>query len=168
MIDPQSRKRLALALHRFSSGRLEPHALSHIDIDERDDGAMAVAHMARRMATEIIRYDVTGHRRPSAAQQRDLARWIAFLQTGRDYRWPEDPPGARPDPGLNVLTLGWWNWHARRRWKQFLAAGDYTVWPFISRAEYQHAISQPRKPIEREPERPGAGLGAAGRLGGVG
>ena len=45
---------------------------------------------------------------------------------------------------MNVLTLGWWERRKAAAFRAFAQTGDFAVWPFRSRAEYDAAIRRPR------------------------
>ena len=67
-----------------------------------------------------------------------------FLDSDREYLWPEDSFLQIVNWPMNLLTLGWWERNKRKRWEQFLEAGDFTVWPFWSGAELESVIQKPR------------------------
>jgi hypothetical protein len=45
---------------------------------------------------------------------------------------------------MNVLTLGWWEKNKERIFEQFKAAGDYSVWPFVTKEDFETALENPR------------------------
>ena len=87
------------------------------------------------------------------AEKRYLTRLIAFLYTDKEYLWPEHSFFEAEPAGLvgafcsaicNFLTLGRAEKNYRIRWLKFTEAGDFSVWPFFSRAEFNKAITNPR------------------------
>jgi hypothetical protein len=57
--------------------------------------------------------------------------------------WPEYSFIEFINLPMNVLTLGWEK-HERKRWRQFLEAGDFAAWPFITKTELATALNRPR------------------------
>jgi hypothetical protein len=45
---------------------------------------------------------------------------------------------------MDLLTFGWWEKMKRRRWEEFLRAGDFSVWPFCRREELQDLLRNPK------------------------
>ncbi len=75
-----------------------------------------------------------------------VARWILFLQTDFEYRWPKGPYDGFPTISLlrNLLTLGWWERRKARLAAEWERHGDVSIWPFLDRAEMEAARTQPR------------------------
>lgn len=46
--------------------------------------------------------------------------------------------------GSNLLTFGLWEGCKQRKLEEFMAAGDFTVWPFVRRQDYDLALAKPR------------------------
>jgi len=91
-----------------------------------------------------------------------------FLKSGQSYKWPEEPgmptwmfwitlvlpvPIALHFGRWDVLGLGliiaimllafidsWWG---RMNRSKFESAGDFEVWPFISKRDYEEALRHP-------------------------
>ena len=88
-------------------------------------------HKLNRKLTKIIRPDV--------------ARWILFLQSDLEYRWPLGPLDDFPiyNSLLNILTFGWWERRKELQLKAWEQYGDISVWPFIEKEELNEACKQP-------------------------
>lgn len=97
--------------------------------------------------------------------EKTIARWITFLQSDSEYLWPEYSFIQVMNWPLNLLTLGWWGKIKRKRWEQFLEAGDFDAWPFCSREELEMVVSRPKLLSGKgaQPGAPNAGTAAQPR-----
>ena len=69
-----------------------------------------------------------------------MARWLVFLYSDKEYLWPRiGAPGFRETPSWFCRVFKF----ARKRYERFRAAGDYRVWPFVSREDFEEARQQP-------------------------
>ena len=143
MIHRGSRDRLAEALRQYVSGRITNYELDAVGVDWRDRGAVAVKGMAWQLYDDLRKHYAKDLPRGSEARH-TVARWIAFLYSDQEYLWPEYSFIQIVNWPFNLLTLGWWERMKRRRWEQFLEAGDIDVWPFCRREELEDVLSQPR------------------------
>ena len=144
MIDRQSRDRLAAALRHYVSGQITNDDLDAISVDWRDRGAAAVKAMSWRLYSDLERHYATHEHALNKEAKRDIARWIVFLHSDLEYVWPNHQLIETQGGPLNALTLGWWDKRKKRIWDAFLEAGDFSVWPFCHRTEFEEAISHPR------------------------
>jgi hypothetical protein len=150
MIQRESRDRLAEALRHYVSGQITNDDLDDIEVDWRDRGAVAVKEMAWRLYDDTRNHRIEGRLPRGSEGRRIVARWIAFLYTDREYFWPEYSFIQIVNWPMNALTFGWWERMKRRRWEQFLEAGDFNVWPFC-RPEELEAIRHHPKLLTRDP-----------------
>jgi hypothetical protein len=74
-----------------------------------------------------------------------VARWLVFLYSDHEYQWPRIG-----DAGFRDLPADSWFGNIVRRlfaWEErsaaFMAYGDYDVWPFLRREEFQDALKEP-------------------------
>lgn len=88
-------------------------------------------HKLSRKLTKVVRSDV--------------ARWILFLQSDLEYRWPRGPLDDFPiyNSYLNILTFGWWERRKELQMKAWEQHGDVTVWPFFEKEEFYKARKRP-------------------------
>jgi hypothetical protein len=71
----------------------------------------------------------------------DLSRAILFLKGDLRYEWPAYPPRPRLLAMiLSLVTLGYANRLMLQSWRRH---GDFTVWPFIQREDYERALALP-------------------------
>ena len=94
--------------------------------------------------------DISAHRLVGEnAVPKDLkdrvARWLVFLYSDFEYQWPRISHAAFRD-----LPADSWLGNMVRRllaWEErstaFMAYGDYDVWPFLRREEFQDALKKP-------------------------
>lgn len=145
MIHRPSRKRLALALRRYVACRISNDDLDEVLVDWRDRGAIAVQGMAWQLYDDMYTHRATGKHALSRESRRCIARWILFLQSDTEYFWPEYSfYRIAVSPLTNLLTLGYWRRKEEQRWREFLEAGDFDVWPFITKVEFESAVARPR------------------------
>lgn len=144
MINRDSRDRLAIALRRYSAGLITNDDLYEVQVDWRDRGAVAVKEMSWRLYSDHKQHYAKDEHSLTREVKREIARWIAFLYTDREYLWPEYSFIQIVNWPMNLLTFGWWERWKKRRWEQFLEAGDFSIWPFCSKAELEEAIGSPR------------------------
>jgi len=144
MIDRQSRNRLAEALRHYVAGQITNDDLYTVEVDWRDRGAQAVWSMAWGLYDDLSKHKATGPHYLNKNDRREIARWIAFLYSDEEYVWPEYNLLQIVNWPLNVLTFGWWERMKKRKWGQFLEAGDFSVWPFCKREQLDRILHEPK------------------------
>jgi len=144
MIDRASRDRLATALRRYVSGHITNDDLHGINVDWRDRGAVAVRQRAWALYDDTYQHRATGKHYLGKPARDEIARWIIFLHSDVEYTWPEFNFIQIVNPLMNILTLGWWEARKERRFQEFQAAGEYSVWPFATEADYQTVLERPK------------------------
>ncbi len=100
---------------------------------------------------DLDEYRLTNEYRLPMKIRREVLRWVLFLRSDHHYEWPQlqwGPDGIFVDIGhslLSLLTLGYWRKRQRliadREFQQFKFAGDYDVWPFIRRSDYEATLA---------------------------
>lgn len=149
MIHRESRDRLAIALRHFVAGLITNDDLEDVDIDRRDRGAAAVQDISWRLYDDMKCHYAVNEHGIDKQEKRYVTRLIAFLYTDNEYQWPENSFREGELVGFfgaicNFIMLGRANKNSRIRWLEFTEAGDFSVWPFLSRAEFNKAIKNPR------------------------
>lgn len=144
MIDRPSRDRLAEALRHYVSGQITNDDLDAVAVDWRDRGEVAVHQMAWGLYTDTYQHRATDAHAIPPEIRRDIARWIAFLYSDREYVWPEYSFLQIINVPMNILTFGWWERIKKRKWEQFVEAGDIRVWPFCSKDELKAILEHPK------------------------
>jgi len=79
-------------------------------------------------------HKLTGEHALSSEASQIFARCAAFLRSDLEYEWPDYNWIA-----LKRIVLRLFGQGARieRQFEQFKAAGDFEVWPFLSRSDWQ-------------------------------
>lgn len=70
-----------------------------------------------------------------------LMRYILFLKSDQEYKWPDNMFQGLPRFLSYIFTLGI---YPRIRDKQFAAAGDINYWPFLSKEDFEQAKKYPK------------------------
>ena len=135
---------LAEALRHYVSGLITNDDLDEVDVDWRDRGAAAVKDRSWGLYDDTYQHRATGRHYFSKPDRDEIGRGILFLHSDREYTWPEFNFLQVVNWPMNLLTFGSWERRKEERFKSFKTAGDYNVWPFVSRAEYQQALAQPK------------------------
>ncbi len=77
----------------------------------------------------------------SEDERKMLSRIILFLKTDLEYQWPSLRAKAPLFRLLaNIFTLGV---YTRRKDKEIESVGDFEYWPFISKADFDSANTNP-------------------------
>ena len=144
MIDRVSRDKLATALRQYVSGRITNDDLDGIVVDWRDSGAVAVKERAWCLYDDLHDHKAVGKYHLDRAARDEIARWIVFLHSNVEYTWPRYSFDQIINWPMKLLTLGWWEKNRERIFEQFKAAGDYSVWPFVTKEDFETALENPR------------------------
>ena len=144
MIDRTSRDRLATALRLYVSGRITNDDLDDIDVDWRDRGAVAIKERAWCLYDDNYQHRAVGKHYLARPARDEIGRWILFLHSDHEYTWPQFSFFQIVNWPLNFLTLGWWGRRKQERFDEFMAAGDFSVWPFVTRQDYDSALRNPK------------------------
>ena len=144
MIHRESRNILAEALRHYVSGQITNDDLDCVDVDWRDRGAVVVKEMAWQLYDDNYTHKARGNHNLDRKARKEIARWIAFLYSDTEYIWPEYSFIQIINWPLNLITFGRWEKMKRRKWEQFLEAGDFDVWPFCRREELEAVLRRPK------------------------
>ena len=143
MIHRKSRDELALALRRYAAGLITNDDLDGVSVDWRDRGSMEVQHNAWFLYDDNYTHKACGRHELSKSTKRQIAQWILFLHSDKEYIWPELKSIPALDCILSFLTLGYWGKLKRQELKEFHGCGDIESWPFISADELADARANP-------------------------
>lgn len=135
---------MAQALRQYVSGHIHNDELDSVEVDWRDRGAVYIQEMAWHLYDDMYRHYAKGRHYLDKTIRKEISRWIVFLHSDNEYLWPEYSFIQIVNWPMNLLTLGWRERKKKKKWEQFLEAGDFQVWPFCSKKELQKAISRPR------------------------
>lgn len=144
MVDRDSRTACAALLRRLMLGQLtgDEFECAVDELGGSDPGIRAV----RTQAWACYSEGEPVERDFARAVRQDIARSILFLQSDAEYLWPPYPSGDFPIYNwlFNICTLGWWEQRKANRLREWEQHGDFAVWPFHSRSDYDAACARPR------------------------
>lgn len=146
MIDRPNRAIAAELIYRFRDGEITSDDLeSEWPIRSQDKSLDALASMLWCFYDDHYPRRMTGRDAPTPEELEALTRYATFLTTELPYEWPQSSFYRIAGLGcLTWLSLGLlWpldRWIKRRNARfeaELRASGDFDVWPFIRRADYE-------------------------------
>jgi hypothetical protein len=142
VIDRYARDRAALALRRFAAERITNDDFEGDYPSSTDDAG--VQRVGERAWT--LYDDYRTHRLEGTSELRhELARWVLFLHSQEEYRWPTYSFIQIRLPAFLDLLIGkWFNRRQNARFEAFARAGEFAIWPFFESVEYDRAKANPR------------------------
>jgi hypothetical protein len=146
MTDREGRNTLAQSLRHLVSGQITNDQFGDAARIESDDAAIhAVRDQAWLLYSDLHEHKLSGSNALSKSDRRIAARFILFLQSDLEYEWPPHPFSGGVGIILRlfslVLSLGIIPYFVNKRWK---ASGDFAVWPFMRRIDYEEVLNNPR------------------------
>ncbi|OAF08129.1 hypothetical protein AYJ54_15415 [Bradyrhizobium centrolobii] len=150
MINRPARDQLSRNLRRLIAGAITNHRFERSTPESEEDAAiLAIADMSWLLYSDMKEHRLVGRYSIDPSWRREVLRWVLFLDNDFEYRWPRiSLPGLSPMRRARPVVTRWLsgpNTISHERAAEFLAAGDYNAWPFISRSEYKHAVGHPRR-----------------------
>jgi hypothetical protein len=168
MVDKKRRKILATHLRHLSTGQITNDEFEERVIDDvafgwlpeqyyrskeiqSDDPAIRpVLEMARCLYDDTRNHYLKGTDSLSDFATKEIARCILFLQSDFEYTW-EYVDMTNPvmrfsfkDIMKSVLTFGQHyrdvKWTREQEFEQMKKSGDFELWPFKTKAEYQRQL----------------------------
>jgi hypothetical protein len=133
LVDQQARDEYAERLRHFAAGVLtvEVYEAGTEAVAVSDDRALREIWFAAWCLYDDFRTErLRGKWALNREARREVARWLLFLYSDNEYRWPA--PGILGCI-LNLATFGWWEYVRTR------PAGEREYWPCQSRAELEFA-----------------------------
>jgi hypothetical protein len=147
MIDRAARDQLSRNLRLLVSGRISNDQFEDGIPRTKDAAVAACADMAWLLYGDMKEHRLVGRNSIGPSERREVLRWILFLDSEFEYRWPRiRSPGLQPLRRVRPALTRWLHWPSAISAKHatdFLASGDHNAWPFISRSEYKHALRNP-------------------------
>jgi hypothetical protein len=147
MIDRAARDQLSGNLRHLIAGGITNDQFERgTPVNDGDPAIWAITDMSWLLYSDMKEHRLVGRHSLAPVWKREVLRWILFLDGDFEYRWPKiSLPGLHPMRRARPMWLSWHNAISHDRASEFLAAGDYNAWPFISRSEYKHALRHPRR-----------------------
>ena len=145
MIDRERRDSLAELLRQLCSGRITndqfengASALLTVYGTHGDRAIKAVIKQAWYLYSDLREYRLTDKDALHRITKREVARWIVFLHSDFEYKWPVS--ACLLGAYRWLLRLIFWVSHNIRAWVE----RDPDVWPFSRQVDYEHARRSPR------------------------
>ncbi|MEW6355985.1 MAG: hypothetical protein AB1696_06660 [Planctomycetota bacterium] len=172
MTDREARERLARLIQDFRDCRINGNQFTDgcfsVDGQTRDPGVYPICE---RLVIDIGDQFLRGRYALTEDEWAMFSRCILFLKSEFEYQWPNydflDTPRGLFWVGLVGsflvslgLGLAWLRWYAKwilpviiiviagswfrrkQQWRRLQQAGDFSVWPFVARADYEKALAQ--------------------------
>ena len=141
MVDRESRDKAAEVLRRFISGQI-----TNFDFEAKmplseDEVILAVEDSMWCFYDDFRKHKMKGEWKLPKETVEIMSRWIIFLHTNNEYKWPNFSfAGIRP------LEHGWLSKLSGKPIKEqaFMQTGAYSVWPFFDMESYNNALQNPR------------------------
>lgn len=146
MIDRYARNNLAESLRHLLGGQITNDQFEETAIIESDDAVIdAIRWQAWLLYSDLYEHKLTGAHALSKPDRLVVSRFILFLHSDLEYEWPRHPfdgaIGAIVRLLSYVLSFGIIPRYVNKRW---MASGDFDVWPFIRRKDYDEALNNPK------------------------
>lgn len=141
MIDREARDKMAEILRHFAAGQL-----SNFDFEDQvpsttDAAVRAIYDTVWCFYDDLEKHYMKGKWAFSDSIKSQVARWSLFLYSNEEYGWPDIRfSGIRPLKHGFISSL----LKGPEKEQKFMAAGDYSVWPFISVESFEHAKQNPK------------------------
>jgi len=145
MIDRIARNKAAATIRHYASGVItNTEFVSRFPYSESDPIIEALDDTLWSTYEDVFTHRLTGKSAPPDWAKQRVTRWLMFLYSDVEYRWP-----TIGNPGLRDLqrVSRWWTDVSRHLGyitsAEFFAHGDFSVWPFLSREEFDYARAKP-------------------------
>lgn len=143
MTDRRNREKLAEALRHLATGQISND--EYEDRTELRSSDIAVGEIWRAgwgMYSDLRTHRLTGKDALTAETKEVIARCILFLHSDLPWEWPTRSFGATLlFAAASTCTLGLLR---RREERKYRGAGEFAVWPFFRRADYETALRTPK------------------------
>jgi hypothetical protein len=136
MIDKAARNRLAELIRSLASGIISNDEFEEA-IPESEDKAISEVffHGAWCLYSDMKECKLKGADSLSDDARSVVARWVLFLKTDIEYKWPS---ASFKEAFLKSISLGLFGQNTLDKWEEF---GDINHWPFINAKEFNDAKS---------------------------
>jgi GNAT superfamily N-acetyltransferase len=145
MIDKVARRQAAEAIRHFLAGRISNEEFVCRYPRSEDPIIRALDDTLWGFYDDFREHTLTGEFAVPAGLRRQVIRWVMFLYTDEEYRWPGiGAPGMRAyyQPSWLSRVIGF-SKYVEQRTATFMAQGDYDVWPFLKRVDFDRARRKP-------------------------
>ena len=131
MIDRIARSKLSELIRSLVSGNITNDEFEEKIPDSEDAAIREIfSHGAWRLYSDIKEYKLKGIEALTSTDRSLSARWILFLRTDLEYKWPYPNNNQR---FLTIVTLGIFGQSTLEKWQEY---GDVDFWPFKDKNEF--------------------------------
>jgi len=141
MIDRTARQRAAEAIRHFVTGQITNFQfIDRYPYSKHDPIIWALDDTMWCLYDDIRTHRLAGEDALNPQFKREVARWLMFLYSDEEYIWPRiGQPGFRNSPSWLCRWFG----IGRKKFEWFHATGDFSVWPFVRRDDFENARRKP-------------------------
>jgi hypothetical protein len=141
LIDRISRDKLAEMLRRFISGQITNFDFEDEIPSSTDFVISEIYDSMWLFYDDFTKHKLEGEWALPKETKKLMARWVIFLHSNEEYKWPTFRyAGVRP------LEHNWLSRILKKPEKErkFMESGNYDVWPFINLESYNDAKQNPK------------------------
>lgn len=137
MIDRTARRQAAETIRHFVTSQItNKEFIRRYPHSKEDPAIWALDDTVWCLYDDIRTHRLAGDYALTKEFKTEVARWLLFLYSDAEYVWPKiGKPGFRQTPSWFCRILPF----AQKRFETFRAAGDYSVWPFLRREDFEAA-----------------------------
>ena len=145
MIDRDARKILSEQLRRLISGQITNDEFESVvlSVKTSDTGYWAVFEQAWQLYSDLSEHKIDTRSLPQDAEEA-INRSILFLHSGLEFEWPKHPCTGFTRLLAGAISFGRLPQYYDEKWK---AEGDYDVYPFFRRSDFETAKTKARLPV---------------------
>lgn len=143
MVDKHARKRLAEEVRHLVAGLTtnDEFEARIFSIKTADAGYWAVVDQAWGLYSDLYNHTLKGSHTLSEADRQIVCRFVLFLHSDLEFEWPRHPCIGFTRLLASILSFGKIPRYFDRKWK---SAGDFEVYPFIRRRDFEDANQHPK------------------------
>jgi hypothetical protein len=137
MVDRISRDVGATLLRDLIDGQItNDEFMSKFKFPKNTDQALrAILVFAWGQFSDLHVHKLTGHHAPTPERLAFLERCVLFLRTNLEFEWPVPKPSLRK----RLLEMLGSRQVFHRSESEYMSKGDFEVWPFFRRSDYEAA-----------------------------
>ena len=143
MTDKRDREKLAEALRHLATGQISNRVYEdRTECRSSDVAVREIWRAAWGMYSDLRTHRLTGKDALTADTKEAVARCILFLHSDLPWEWPTRSFAQMLLFAVtNLCTLGLLTRRDERRYRD---AGEFSVWPFFRRSDYEAALLTPK------------------------
>jgi hypothetical protein len=142
MIDREARNKLAESIRHLVSGRITNDDFECLAPSRSNDKAVSeITWQVWMLYSDLRTHKLTGPDALSKADRRTVARFILFLHSALEYEWAPHPLFGLLRLAVTLLSFGMLTRRVDEIWE---SAGDFEVWPFVRKADFDLALNKPK------------------------